>query len=99
LDDIELKIFLRMVGKRCNIGNRELKLTCERFPNRSENQKYIIYELETLIAEAKRLRQEYETTYRFPNGKPKLQSKSENPPVKKESSLEQTQPKLTENHV
>jgi hypothetical protein len=86
-----------MVGKRCNIGNRQLKLTCERFPNRSENKKYIIHELEMLIAEAKRLRKEYETTYRFQNGKPKLENEVKEITLKKEATLEQL--KLKESQV
>ena len=44
-----------MVGKRYNVGKRELKLTAERFPNRIENKRYLILLLESLISETKQL--------------------------------------------
>lgn len=55
LDDAEKAIFVRMVGKRLKVGNGELKLTADKFPNRMENRKYLIFLLENLIAESKRL--------------------------------------------
>jgi hypothetical protein len=44
-----------MVGKRYNVGRREVKLTAERFPNRIENKRYLILLLESLILESKKL--------------------------------------------
>lgn len=55
LDKDEKSIFVRMVGKRLNVGNGELKLTADKFPNRMENRKYLIFLLENLVAEAKKL--------------------------------------------
>jgi hypothetical protein len=55
LDEMERKIFVRMIGPRLNVGNQELKLTCDIFPNRMENKKYLIVQLETLLLECKRL--------------------------------------------
>mmetsp|Transcript_22365 Transcript_22365/g.37407 ORF Transcript_22365/g.37407 Transcript_22365/m.37407 type:complete len:185 (+) Transcript_22365:56-610(+) len=55
LDGDEKLIFVRMVGKRLNVGNQELKLTSDIFPDRLENRKYLILQLEKLLAEAKRL--------------------------------------------
>ena len=51
----ELEVFVEMVGRRVNLGRRELKLTCEQFTNRVENKRYVVYLLEKLIVEAKRL--------------------------------------------
>jgi hypothetical protein len=51
----ELKIFLEMVGKRYNQGKREVKIICDRFPNRIENKKFVVLTLERLISESKRL--------------------------------------------
>lgn len=48
-------ILIRMLAKRFNSGNREIRLTSERFPNRIENKRYLIYLLENLVAEAKKL--------------------------------------------
>lgn len=48
-------ILIRMVAKRFNVGRREIRLTSERFPNRIENKRYLIYLLENLVAEAKNL--------------------------------------------
>jgi hypothetical protein len=48
-------IMIRMVAKRFNVGRREIRLTTERFPNRIENKRYLIYLLENLVAEAKNL--------------------------------------------
>lgn len=55
LTERELQIFQVMVGTRLNYGRRELKLTAERFVNRVENKRYLVYLLEKLLAEAKRL--------------------------------------------
>ena len=55
LQQRELEVFREMVGRRVNPGRRELKLVCEQFPNRVENKRYVIYLLEKLLAEAKRL--------------------------------------------
>lgn len=55
LDAQERQIFVRMVGRRLIVGNGEVKFTCDRFPNRLENKKYLMFQLEKLLAEAKRL--------------------------------------------
>ena len=55
LDGDERLIFLRMVGSRVQVGNGELKLTADVFPDRMENKKYLILQLENLLAESKRL--------------------------------------------
>jgi len=55
LSNEEQNIFIEMVGKRYNVGKREVKLTAERFPNRIENKRYLILLLESLIVETKRL--------------------------------------------
>lgn len=44
-----------MVSTRFNTGRRQVKLVTNRFPNRLENKKYLVYLLEKLIAESKRL--------------------------------------------
>ena len=44
-----------MVGSRFNPGKREVRITCDRFPNRIENKKYAIIQLERLIVESKRI--------------------------------------------
>lgn len=44
-----------MVGSRYNVGKKEIKLTCERFPNRIENKRYLVLLLENLVSECKRL--------------------------------------------
>lgn len=49
-----------MVGPRYNPGGQMIKLTCEKFPNRLENRKYLIFMLEELLLEAKRLSKERE---------------------------------------
>jgi hypothetical protein len=51
----ERAIFTRMVGSRLNHGKQELTLTAEVFPNRMENRKYLLVQLERLLAEAKEL--------------------------------------------
>jgi prephenate dehydrogenase len=55
LSDVEKKLFIRMAGPRFNVGNRIVKFTCERFSDRMENRKYLVYQLEQLIREAKEL--------------------------------------------
>eukprot|EP01041_Mallomonas_annulata_P009751 gene9751-20277_t len=60
LDDLglstkELPIFLEMVGTRFNPGKREVRLIGDRFPNRIENKRYLVYLLENLLAETRRL--------------------------------------------
>ncbi len=55
LSDGELQILRRMVGPRYNTGTREIRLTANRFPNRIENKKYLIYLLESLVKNAKSL--------------------------------------------
>lgn len=44
-----------MLAKRFNIGRRDIKLISERFPNRIENRRYLVYLLENLVREAKKL--------------------------------------------
>jgi hypothetical protein len=58
ISEEEVPIFLRMVGPRYNAGGQMIKLTCEKFPNRLENRKYLIFMLEELLSEAKRLNKE-----------------------------------------
>ena len=48
-------IFIEMIGKRYNTGKREVNLTCDRFPNRIENKRYLTLLLENLILESKKL--------------------------------------------
>jgi hypothetical protein len=55
LSDEEQLIFIRMMGFRYNTGRKEARLTTDRFPNRIENKRYLIYLLENLVAEAKLL--------------------------------------------
>jgi hypothetical protein len=51
----ELDVLIEMLGKRYNQGKREVKLVSEQFTNRVENKRYLIYLLEKLMAEARRL--------------------------------------------
>lgn len=60
IDDLKLssretKILIEMVGKRFNTGKRQIKLVTERFPNRIENKKYLMFLLETLVNETRQL--------------------------------------------
>jgi Mitochondrial ribosomal subunit protein len=55
----EEAIFKEMIGKRYNQGRKEVRLTCNMFPNRIENKRYLITLLENLVAEAKRLGSEH----------------------------------------
>lgn len=48
-------ILIRMLAKRFNIGRRDIKLVSERFPNRIENKRYLVYLIENLVREAKNL--------------------------------------------
>ena len=48
-------ILIRMLAKRFNVGNREITLVSERFPNRIENKRYLSYLIENLVREAKNL--------------------------------------------
>ncbi|KAJ1419694.1 hypothetical protein B484DRAFT_400107 [Ochromonadaceae sp. CCMP2298] len=58
----ERAIFTRMVGSRLNHGKQELTLVAEVFPNRMENRKFLLVQLERLLLEAKALHaaREYE---------------------------------------
>jgi Mitochondrial ribosomal subunit protein len=49
LSSDELDIFLAMVGPRYNPGRKDLKIVCDRFPNRIENKKYSIIILEVVF--------------------------------------------------
>lgn len=53
LSEIEKQIFVGLLGPRYNVGNQQFKLTCEKFQNRMENSKYIIFLLESLLADAR----------------------------------------------
>jgi len=55
LSDSQLPMFLHMVGQRYNVGNRTVKLTSDRFPNRIENKRYLVVVLENLLRETRRL--------------------------------------------
>ncbi len=44
-----------MMGPRYRRGKHEVKLTANRFHNRLENKKYLIFLLEKLLIEAKNL--------------------------------------------
>lgn len=48
-------ILIRMLAKRFNIGRRDITLISERFPNRIENKRYLVYLIENLVREAKKL--------------------------------------------
>ena len=51
----EQDIFIEMVGKRYNQGRKEVTLTCDRFPNRVENKRFLVVLLENLVAESKKI--------------------------------------------
>ncbi len=55
------KIFQEMVGPRfkTNADGGVVTLTCDRFPNRIENKRFVIYTLESLLAESRRIYAEY----------------------------------------
>jgi hypothetical protein len=51
----QTKIFIEMLGPRYNVGNQEAKLTAARFNNRVENKRYLLFLLENLLLETKRI--------------------------------------------
>jgi len=51
----QTKIFIEMLGPRYNIGKQEAKLTASRFNNRVENKRYLLFLLENLLLETKRI--------------------------------------------
>lgn len=55
LSSQEIRILKEMVGPRYKDTHDggKLTLTCDRFPNRIENKRYIIYLLESLLAETR----------------------------------------------
>ena len=55
LSSRETKILIELVGQRFNTGKRQIKLVTERFPNRIENKKYLMFQLETLVNETREL--------------------------------------------
>jgi hypothetical protein len=55
LTEDEQNIFCKLIGPRFNPGKRMAKLVCSRFPERGENQKFLILQLEQLIEEAKKI--------------------------------------------
>jgi hypothetical protein len=55
LNKMEAAVFKEMVGPRFNQGKGEVRLTGEKFPNRLENRKYLIYLLENLLADSRRI--------------------------------------------
>ena len=62
IDDLNLSkeesdIYIALVGKRYKHGQRECRITCDRFMNRIENKKYATIILERLVAESKRIRE------------------------------------------
>ena len=54
-NNTERAVFIQMIGPRFNQGKNEVRLTAEKFANRLENRKYLIYLLEKLVAEAKQI--------------------------------------------
>jgi hypothetical protein len=59
LEEDELNIFCKLLGTRYDSPQRMLKISANRFPERLENKKFLILQLEQLIEEAKRIVQEY----------------------------------------
>ena len=55
LNEFELMILRRMAKTKIDIGKRLLTLNCSIFPNRIENKRYLVYQLELLLSEARRL--------------------------------------------
>ena len=51
----QAKVFVEMLGPRYNVGNQEVKLTAARFNNRVENKRYLLFLLENLLLETKRI--------------------------------------------
>jgi hypothetical protein len=55
LADDEKKVFKYLVGSRFNSATKIVKLTSAKFPNRIENKRHLIFLLENLVQEARRL--------------------------------------------
>lgn len=51
----ELAVFIEMVGPRFNQGKGTVRFTSERFANRIENKKHLIFQLERLLLESRRI--------------------------------------------
>ena len=51
----EEDILISIVGRRFNQNKKEIKIISNRFPNRLENKKYAILQLDKLIFEAKKI--------------------------------------------
>ena len=45
----EIEVFIALVGPRYNQGRKEARLTCDRFPNRIENKRYLTIILEVTM--------------------------------------------------
>ncbi|KAF9544012.1 37S ribosomal protein S24, mitochondrial [Mortierella hygrophila] len=54
LTNVELHKFLLLVGSRYNPANNEIKMSCEKFQDRSQNFKWLSDTLDKLINEAKK---------------------------------------------
>lgn len=54
LNALERQVFIDLVGSRYH-GTGDVHLIANRFPNRIENKRYLVFLLENLVAEAKRL--------------------------------------------
>mmetsp|Transcript_36235 Transcript_36235/g.47788 ORF Transcript_36235/g.47788 Transcript_36235/m.47788 type:complete len:195 (+) Transcript_36235:1-585(+) len=61
LSDVALDNLKEMVGPRFNEEKQELKLVCNRFYNRIENKRYLVYLLENLLLEARKTEQQVAT--------------------------------------
>ncbi|KAI9475547.1 MAG: mitochondrial ribosomal subunit protein-domain-containing protein [Benjaminiella poitrasii] len=53
LNETALHKFLLLSGPRYNVNTEELVMSCERFPHRKQNKKFLVDTLHTLIKEAK----------------------------------------------
>jgi hypothetical protein len=53
LNKNEKIMFIRLCGMRYDIGNETLKLTCEMFPNRIENETFLKHQLEIILQTAR----------------------------------------------
>lgn len=49
------KVFIEMLGPRYCVGSQEIKLTAARFGNRVENKRYLIFLLENLLRECRKI--------------------------------------------
>jgi hypothetical protein len=47
------------MNRRYNSGRNEITLVADRFPSRIENKRYLVLLLENLLAEARRLAEEF----------------------------------------